>query len=158
MDNSTSPETRSAIDDRLRLITDELRSLLANYLFGVYRKCLTNHYLACFHAACLLLESKGVQVAGHEGINRPLSAHFIGPGLFDKQWLKTLSRLHSQQQAADFHSYLHFEEEDVLESLALAIPFLERTLNYLKVHIEDCDWKSFEQRLDGVRRLLAAEL
>jgi uncharacterized protein (UPF0332 family) len=157
MENPTPLEMQSAINDRLRMMTDELRSLLANYLFGVYRKCLANHYLACFHAACLLLESKGAPVSGHEGIHRLLSAHFIGPGLFDRQWLKTLSKLHSQQQAADYRSYLHFEEEDVLESLALVIPFLEQTLMYIKDHLADCDWRPFEQRLDGVRRLLSPE-
>ncbi|NJN47773.1 MAG: hypothetical protein HC808_16310 [Candidatus Competibacteraceae bacterium] len=149
-----SPETQSILNDRLRIMTDELRSLLANYLFGVYRKCLSNAYFTCYHAVILILEGKGLSASGREALHKSLNAHFIKTGLLNRQVLKNLDKLESQQQAADYRGYLLFDEDDVHESLGLALPLLDELLSYIQVNLADCDWELFVQRLDGVKRLL----
>jgi len=149
-----SPETQSILNDRLRIMTDELRSLLANYLFGVYRKCLSNAYFTCHHAVTLVLEGKDLSAGDREALNKRFNAHFIKTGLLDKQLLKSLGKLESQQLAADYRGYLLFDEDDVHESLQLALPFLEEMLRYIQQHLADCEWELFAQRLDGVKRLL----
>lgn len=147
---SITAEIRSAINDRLRMIAEELRSFLANHQFGIYRKCLSNLYYACFHGAVLLLESKGLSAKSHSGANSLFAAHFVKAGRFDKKYVKILSKLESQRQAADYQSYVDFDEEDVGESLALALPFLREILAYLKAEIPDCDWQRLESGLSQI--------
>jgi uncharacterized protein (UPF0332 family) len=154
MVNLMSPETQSILNDRLRIMTDELRSLLANYLFGVYRKCLSNTYFTCYHAVILLLEGKGLSVGDRETLNKLFNAHFIKTGLLNQHLLKSFGKLESQQQSADYRGYMQFDEGDVHESLGLALPFLEEMLRYIQVNLADCEWELFAQRLDGVKRLL----
>lgn len=145
-----SQEIRSAIGDRLRMMTDEMRSFQANRQAGVHRKCLSNLYYACFHAASLLLETRGISAKTHEGVNSLFAAHFVKAGPFDRQFTKALSKLEGLRQAADYQGYVEFDEQDVAEALTLAAPFLQQALNYLKTQAPDIDTQAFEGALAGV--------
>lgn len=142
-----SEEIRGAIGDRLRMMTDELRSFQANRQAGVHRKCLSNLYYACFHAASLLLEAKGITAKTHEGVNSLFAAHFVKAGLFDKRFTKALSKLEGLRQAADYKGYVEFDEQDAAEAFGLAVPFLQAVINYLKAQAPDIDTGMFEQAL-----------
>lgn len=140
-------EIRSAISDRLRMMTDEMRSFQANRQARVHRKCLSNLYYACFHAASMLLETRGISAKTHEGVNSLFAAHFVKAGPFDRQFTKALSKLEGLRQVADYQGYVEFDEQDVAEALTLAAPFLQQALNYLKVQAPDIDTRAFEGAL-----------
>lgn len=145
-----SQEIRSAIGDRLRMMTDELRSFQANRQAGVYRKCLSNLYYACFHAASTLLEARGITAKTHEGVNSLFAAHFVKAGPFDRRFTKVLSKLEGLRQAADYQGYVEFDEQDVAEALGLAVPFLQQVINCLKAQTPEVDTGAFEEALTTV--------
>jgi uncharacterized protein (UPF0332 family) len=125
-------ERLNALRDELGLLKDELRSLSANRRAEIHRKCISNLYYAAFHAVRSLLLSHGLDAKTHEGTQRLFAAHFVKPGLFDKQALRTLATLESDRIRADYQGFHSFEAADVDETMPKVHTLVGEALAYLQ--------------------------
>ncbi len=124
-------ERLSAVVDELGLLLDELRSLTANRAAGVHRKCMSNLYYAAFHAVRALLLAHGLEARTHEGTQRLFAAHFVRPGVFPNDHLKTLARLEGERLRADYQGFHRFGAPDVAEALGPVVDLVAAVLDYL---------------------------
>lgn len=128
-------ERLSAVADELGLLQDELRSLAANRAAGVHRKCMSNLYYAAFHAVRALLLAHGLEARTHEGtpvgIQGLFAAHFVRPGVFGNEQLKTLVRLEGERLRADYQGFHRFGAPDVAEALGPVADLVAAVLDYL---------------------------
>jgi uncharacterized protein (UPF0332 family) len=128
-------ERLSAVTDELGLLLDELRSFRANRQVGVHRKCISNLYFAAFHAVRAILFSHGLESKTHEGTQRLFAAHFVRPGAFDRQHLKTLGQLEADRLRADYQGFHQFDAEDVARAHAPVMALVAAAMDDLKVRV-----------------------
>jgi uncharacterized protein (UPF0332 family) len=128
-------ERLSAVTDELRLLLDELRSFHANRQVGVHRKCISSLHYAAFHAVRALLFSHGLETKTHEGTQRLFAAHFVRPGAFDREHLKTLGQLEADRLRADYQGFHQFDAEDVARAYVSVVALVLAAMDDLEVRI-----------------------
>jgi len=146
-------ERLSAVTDELGLLLDELRSFRANRQVGVHRKCISNLHYAAFHAVRALLFSHGLETKTQEGTQRLFAAHFVRPGAFDGQHLKTLGQLEADRLRADYQGFHQFDAEDVARAHAPVIALVLSAMDDLEVRVP----ASIESMAPSIRAEIAGD-
>jgi len=136
---------QAAVADELALLTDELRSLVANLRAGVMRKCISNLYYAGLHAASMLLAAHGLSARTHEGVQRLFAAHFVRTGELPKSAARDLSVLCGRRQAADYQGFVEFDETEVRETFARLRPLVEGAVSRVRVSVPEVNFAPFDQ-------------
>lgn len=77
-----------------------------------YKATVSRSYYAMFHAAKAALLSINVETHTHQGVNMQFGKHFIKTGIFDKQLIRTFSKMLDTRQKADYEIGFRANEEE----------------------------------------------
>lgn len=120
----------------VRKILDEAHQSLhaANTLRddGFYGYSAARSYYAMFHAAQVLLETKGINPSSHREVHAALGRQFVAIGEFPRHLHQALVRGMELRHRADYLAGERIEIEDAETQLRLAAEFIQEVVRITK--------------------------
>ena len=99
---------------------------------GLPEDAVSRAYYAVLHAARAALMSKGVTARTHTGVRRQFGTELVGAGDIEAEWAKTLARVQSARESADYDTATDLPEQRAAEIVTQARRFVERLGKYLR--------------------------
>lgn len=120
----TGDNRRAGIEAEWAKAEASLRSARILGDAGEWNDSVSRAYYAVFHAARCLLLTFGLEPSSHRGVNLLVGQHFVSPGVLDRRFARSLSRMQKFREEADYNRFFSFGETEATEELEAAASFL----------------------------------
>jgi uncharacterized protein len=101
-----------------------------------WKAAVSRAYYAMFHSARAALLYIGEKAYTPQGVNIQFSKHFVRTGIFDKNMVKSFSKMLDVRQKTDYEIGFQAEETDAEYALLEAEKFHNEISIYLKANIQ----------------------
>ncbi len=120
-------DLRKLVAYRLAQAAETLEAARELSAGGHYRDAVNRAYYAMFYGALALLASKGLGASKHSGVLSLFNRHFVKTGDFPLEDGRHLQEAFELRQGSDYREFVQITREQVLETIAKAEAFLQRT-------------------------------
>ena len=102
---------------------------------GDYDSCASRCYYAMFFMAEAALLTKNITASSHKGVITLFGAHFVKPGIFERDMGKSLNDAYDKRLVGDYGVGLTVTEQQAQDLLGTATDFVGKLQNYLQKQI-----------------------
>lgn len=96
-----------------------------------WKAAVSRSYYAMYHAAKAVLLSENIETFTHQGVNIQFGKYFVKTGIFDRNLIRTFSKMLDTRQKADYEIGFKASENDALHAFTEAETFFNEMSKYL---------------------------
>lgn len=113
-----------------------LAAACAHIKAGDYDFASSRAYYAAFYGMEAVLLRKGAVFSKHSGVMAGFAQHFIGAGIFPKDFSKRISRLFRERQIGDYEFDISISADAAKEDVQHATVIVQAINDYINSHQE----------------------
>ncbi len=88
-------------------------------------------YYSCFYAVIALLLKKDIETQTHDGSRIQFGLQYVKPGLIDKRFGKTYTKLFDMRQKGDYGDLFDYDKDTVLPLINATREFLDELKKFI---------------------------
>jgi len=97
-----------------------------------WKAAVSRSYYAMYHAVKAVLLSKNIKTFTHQGVNIQFGKYFVKTGIFDRNLIRTFSKMLDTRQKADYEIGFSASKNDALHAFSEAEIFFKEMSKYIR--------------------------
>ncbi len=124
------------IDLTIRKSYRLLKTARVDFESGDYDSASSRAYYSVFHMMDGVLLLKGLSYSKHSAVIAAFNFHFIKPGIFPKEFSKSIEILFEQRQIGDYDVEANIDDKEAEENIRIASEIIKTVEEFLKKELE----------------------
>lgn len=134
--NKKDEDFRRQIDLTIRKSNRLIKTARVDLESGDYDSASSRAYYAVFHMMEGALLLNGLTYAKHSAVIASFNLHFIKPGIFPKEFSKSIQNLFEQRQLGDYDVESGIDDDEAKKNIKTASEIVKHIEKFLKKELE----------------------